>query len=298
MSLDLSKLTNVKPSSTGYTARCPVCAQKGADKTGNHLAVFRSGAFWCVVGSESDATHNRNIRALVMGDGAVVPEYIDPEPRLEATKVYPESTLLGLLPDYSYWLGRGMREDVLRALENGLAPKETKGKLAGRSVFPIRDLQRRIVGFSGRLTDSNSFAPNWKHLMRVRDTVYPAHLVGPEIKATRTACLVESLGDELSLLSHDIKPVLCTWGLNLSGAIISYLVACNVRKVICAPNRDTDPRKGQAAAEKWAKKLESFIPEVVIRLPNEPYKDYGECAEGGEDGAAELARFRAEVYAL
>jgi hypothetical protein len=299
MSLDLSRLVNLKTTPTGWIAACPECQRNGRDLKGqNHLSILRDGRFNCAVGSKEDASHNRNIRALIRGQGAVTDiEYIDPEPRLTVEKTYPESALLGLLPDYAYWLGRGMREDVLKALENGIAPKDTKGKLSGRSVFPIRNLKGQIMGFSGRLTEENSFAPNWKHLFRSGQAVYPAHLTGGEIKRTRTAVLNESLGDTLGLLTHDVKPVLCTWGLNLSGAIISYLVAANVKRVFCAPNRDADPRKGQAAAERWAKKLEPFIPEVVIRLPGEPFSDWGDCAAGGEAGAAELARFRAEVEA-
>lgn len=297
MSLDLSRLTNVKATATGWTAQCPLCAAQGRDLKGrDHLGILRSGAFHCVLCSDAPGA-NANIRALARGDAVTDIEYIDPEPRLTTERVYPESSLTTLLPDYSYWLKRGMKEEVLKALENGLAPQGEKGKLSGRSVFPIRDAQRRIVGFSGRLTGESSFAPKWKHLFRSGKAVYPAHLTGEAIRLTRTAVLHESLGDGLALLSHDIKPILCTWGLNLSGAIISYLVSADVRCVFCSPNRDADPRKGQAAAERWADRLSDFVPKVVIRLPEPPFEDWGECAEGGEAGAAELARFRAEVEA-
>lgn len=297
MNLDLSKLQNVQSNANGWTAMCPICAEKGVGlRARNQLSILRTGQFNCIIASSDDPKHNKAIRAFIKGEGNIVDvEYIDPEPRLTVDKVYPESTLLGLLPNYDYWIGRGMKEEVLRQLECGIAPKDTRGKLSGRTVFPIRNMKGQIMGFSGRLMEENSFAPKWKHAFRSSQAVYPWHITGEEIRRTRKAVLQESLGDIAASLSHGIKPIICTWGLNLSDLIISTLVAANVREVICSPNRDNNPKKGEGAAKKWHDKLVNFIPEVKIGLPNEPWNDWAECSEGGEAGAAELARFRAEV---
>lgn len=294
MSLDLSRLTNVKPTADGFQARCPACAAQNGDKSGNHLRIWKNGAFNCIVGSETPG-HNRIIRSLVLGDGTIDVEYIDPEPRLTTDKIYPESSIAALLPDYTYWLGRGMKESVLAALENGVAPKGEKGKLAGRTIFPVRDMQRRIMGFSGRLLETNSFAPTWKHMFKSSRSVYPWHLTGPAIKAAKTVVLVESVGDLLACLSHDIKPVLCIFGLNLNSAIISTLVANGVQRVILSLNNDPDPVKSHSgsALARIESKLTLFFARVEVRLPES--KDWGKAAEGGEAGAAELARFKAEV---
>jgi hypothetical protein len=48
--LDPAKLSNVVLRPDGsYNARCPACAEEGHDTKGNHLIVFPSGAFACVI---------------------------------------------------------------------------------------------------------------------------------------------------------------------------------------------------------------------------------------------------------
>ena len=64
MALDTSKLENVVKKSDGmFTARCPACAEDGADTKGEHLAVFPDGKFGCVV-NPKDKAHTKRIYAL------------------------------------------------------------------------------------------------------------------------------------------------------------------------------------------------------------------------------------------
>lgn len=64
MSLDLAKLENVRPRGTGWQSACPACRTTGKDRRGNHLRIFEDEAYHCVVGSDSDPNHNREIRGL------------------------------------------------------------------------------------------------------------------------------------------------------------------------------------------------------------------------------------------
>ena len=294
MAFDLSKLVNVKPLSNGWQAQCPICAQNGRDLHGkNHLRLYRSGAYNCAVYS-GDRQHNSLIKAF-LGGGSEEIEYIDQQERPKTAKVYPDSILDSLIKDYSYWIKRGMKEEVIRALECGVAPQDEKGPLSGRSIFPLRNPDGKISAFTGRLVIENSIGKKWIHLNPVSKVVWPWKVSGPEIERTKTAVLLESPGDTLSCLSHDIKPVICLFGLNIFDLTIATLVGAGVNLVFVSLNRDKDPRKGQAAADKIARKLSSFISDVRIRLPNPPYKDWGECSEGGEAGAKELAGFRSEI---
>lgn len=292
MRLDLTKLENVKRQSDGsIICACPECRAHGGDSTKSHLRVYRSGAYNCAKFG-SDKSHNSAIKAHLCNtapsDNPDV-EHIDPEPTIKVDKVYPESSLSSLLPSYDYWVNRGARPEVLRALEGGLAPLDEKSKLSGRFIFPIRGLDGRINGFTGRLTGENSFAPKWKHIFRSSLAVWPWNVSGPAIRASRTAILVESPGDAIALLSNDVPNVLCIFGLNLNGKIISTLIANDVRKVIVSLNRDDDPSKGQRAAEKIANRLAAFYSDgaVTIRLP--PRKDWGVCTP------EEIAAFRQEI---
>ncbi len=282
MRLDISRLEKVKRNpDQSITCRCPACAAEGGDKTGNHLRIWLTGAFNCVTHGQ-DKVHNKAIRALLRGtslDDNPDIVYIDPEPRVTVEKVYPEDTLSKLLPDYSYWEGRGAKAEVVKALEGGLAPLDEKSKLAGRFIFPIRGRDGRITGFTGRLVSENSFAPTWKHLFKSSLAVWPWNVTGPAIRASSTAVLVESVGDTLALLSNDVPNVICLFGLNINSRIISTLVSANVKKVIVSLNRDDDPNKGQRAAERIADKLSVFFaPESVrIVLPPEGTNDWGEA---------------------
>ena len=299
MSYDLSKLQCVKHNpDSSISAACPVCRAQGSDKTGNHLKIFKNGAFNCIVGSDGDPQHNRLIRQYLKGDGDDI-VFIDPEPKLTVEKIYPEDTLSRLVPDYSYWIGRGMRVDVLKRLENGIAPIGEKSKLSGRSLFPLRNMDGLIAGFSGRLVEENSFAPKWKHLAKISRLTYPWNVTGEAIRRRKVAVLTESIGDLLACLSHGIEPTLCIFGLNLNGLIISNMISANVKTVVVSLNRDEDASKGQAAAQRIREKLSNFWADenIVIRLPN-GHKDWGKAAEGGEAGAAELAAFKKEIDAL
>ena len=64
MSLNLEKLEKVrKLAGGGVQARCPACAEGGADKTGNHLRIQPDGRFGCCV-HPKDGDHRKRIFAL------------------------------------------------------------------------------------------------------------------------------------------------------------------------------------------------------------------------------------------
>ena len=57
MSLDVSKLENVRTRGGKMIARCPACAEAGHDQKGEHLVINADGRFGCVVypGDSADA---------------------------------------------------------------------------------------------------------------------------------------------------------------------------------------------------------------------------------------------------
>jgi hypothetical protein len=75
MSLDLSKLENVRTRGDKIIAQCPACAESDQDHTCEHLIVDQRGRFGCVVypgrGPEAKA-HRRRIFELV-GDREIKP---------------------------------------------------------------------------------------------------------------------------------------------------------------------------------------------------------------------------------
>ncbi len=268
-------------------AACPICRAQGRDAKGQHLKIWPAKTFHCI--ADDSTPHVAAIRKYLKGGTIDDIEFIEPDPKLTEEVVYPENVLTKLIPDYTYWLGRGAREEVLKRLECGLAPKEERSKLSGRAVFPIRDMAGRLMGFSGRLVEPNSYAPNWKHMFKVSKAVYPWNISGPYIEGSKTCVIVESIGDMIALMGVGINNVICIFGLNMNNLIIGTLIAHDVRRVFVSLNNDGDMNKGNGAAAKIKRKLDGFIsPEnVIIRLSRA--KDWGVATHD------ELIAFRNEI---
>jgi hypothetical protein len=63
MSLDITKLKNVKKNGDITTAECPACAAEGHDSNGSHLAMFDTGAYVCAK-APGDPKHNKEVFRL------------------------------------------------------------------------------------------------------------------------------------------------------------------------------------------------------------------------------------------
>jgi hypothetical protein len=75
MSLDISKLENVRTHGGKITARCPACAEAGHDQTRNHLIIGADGRFGCVVypGASPDAREHRKRIFALCGNREIKP---------------------------------------------------------------------------------------------------------------------------------------------------------------------------------------------------------------------------------
>ena len=63
MSLDISKLENVRTVNGRTEAACPACRETGSDKSGNHLRIYPDGRYGCVM-HPNDKAHRARIFAL------------------------------------------------------------------------------------------------------------------------------------------------------------------------------------------------------------------------------------------
>jgi hypothetical protein len=192
-----------------------------------------------------------------------------PKPKITTPKTFDKEILLRLLKDYSYWEGRGISKGTLEKFGGGVA---TKGKMAGRYVFPVYDSGQKIVGFAGRDIYNNSDRAKWKLIGSVKDWVYPAFLEAQYLQNYKTAILLESLGDLLSLYEAGIANCLVLFGLNLSPAIINFLIKNDCQKIIISLNNDADfkeTKAGNEGSKSVHKKLCHFFDtcQIETRLP-------------------------------
>jgi hypothetical protein len=270
MPLDRSKLHKVVITSDGFQAQCPECARNGHDSTGNHLRVWGTGKWSCVL-YPSDESHNRAIWELA-GDESSEPAFDAVQlPTLELDRVWDVSLLDGLVKDYSYWEGRGISRETIEPFRGGVA---TKGQLDGRWVIPIFNYQNdeQIIGFTGRALKPGML-PKYKHLGKVSRWVWGGL---EDIQSSRRAILVESPADVLFLREHGVYDVICLFGVNLSQNVLGFLIAADPEQIIVSTNNDSKHRVGQMAAEKIKKSLDLFFSPETIEIILPPAKDWAD----------------------
>lgn len=264
MSLDLSKLVNLRRNGSGWTAQCPVCAAAGRDGTNkNHLSILSDGRYNCVV----DASHRSGIHALVgIGGTGGTGEYSSPpQEQVTVDRTWPASVLDRLVKEHSYWVKRGVKEEILGPLRGGVA---VDGQLKGRYVFPIFGDRDEIIGFTGR--SLGNIQPRWKHVSKVSRWIWGGL---DEIHETGQAVLVEGAGCRLALASHDVPQSLVLWGVNMSEAVLGALIAANPHDIIIATNNEASGI-GQSAAVKIRSTLNRFFDEGVVRIGLPLKKDF------------------------
>ena len=292
--INLEKLENLKTDSDGWTAGCPQCFLEGTDKSRNHLKIYRSGKFSCVV-APGDKSHNAGILQLVgtESDG-VISTYSapTPEPTLQQEEVYPDSILTGLLKDYTYWTNRGIPEEVISQFEGGVA---LKGKMKNRYCFVLRNDNGQIHGFDGRylykireVSGDFKETPRWKKLGNKSSWIFDRKNVQKAVQKSGKVILVEGVGCVLALRKIGITYALPLFGTSPSSHLLGKLIAWNPEKIIISLNNEKS-RIGLVASEKIRSKLLQFFGEdkIVVRLPDQ--KDWLDCSE------EELKRFSAEL---
>lgn len=286
MSLDPAKLVGATRLAGKTVAQCPVCAANGADQSRNHLVVFDTGKFGCVV--DDSPAHSKAIWQLV-GHGGSGEAALDlgapPEAPVfeEPPRVWEADLLPRLLKDHSYWAGRGISEETVAPFRGGVA---TTGQLAGRYVFPIFNEDDEIVGFDARCLKPLSAEerkrigrPKWKHLGRSSSFVWGGL---DAVEEYRRVVLTESVGDSLMLREHGVPETLCLFGTNLSEALLAHLISVNPLSIVISTNLDEPKlmsgrmvRPGQAAAIRIKRTLDAFFDEGVAVIVHPTSKDWG-----------------------
>lgn len=194
-------------------------------------------------------------------------------PLIKGVKKFDKNIIEELKPDHSYWLKRGVKEEVISEFKGGVA---LSGKMKDRYVFPVFNHRSEIIGLSGRTTTEKSKI-KWKHLGDKSAWCYPLFLSLDDIKRTGRVYLVESIGDCLSLRQAGIANVIVTFGLDVSISILNLLLKLNLNNITISFNNDSNKNNaGNFAAEKIYKKLKRYfdINQLEIKLPTR--KDFGE----------------------
>jgi len=211
------------------------------------------------------------------------------KPTLKQIKTFNKECLLKLSKDHSYWINRGVSEDTVSVFEGGVVGV---GKMKDRYIFPIYNYKKELVGVSGRsIVDRN---PKWKHIGVKSEWKYPLQINNKILRSEKQVILVESIGDMLALWDCGIKNTMVTFGLEVSVAVISYLLRIDIDHIFIAFNNDEQKSSaGNQAAEKACAKLaRHFDPEQIhVAIPE------GSC-DFGEMTKEEILSWKKKYYQL
>jgi hypothetical protein len=199
-----------------------------------------------------------------------------PKPEVKGPRILPQEFLNKIISDHEYWVTRGVSKETLKDFQGGVV---LVGKMSDRYVFPIFNYKKELIGVSGRdmLNQKNSSRPKWKHIGNKSEWKYPMQINNKILQQTKEAFLVESIGDMLALWESGVKNVIVTFGLDVSVAVINYLLKIDIDKIYVSFNNDEENNSaGNVAAEKAKKKLLKYFdaPQVEIALPTKG--DFGE----------------------
>jgi 5S rRNA maturation endonuclease (ribonuclease M5) len=173
-----------------------------------------------------------------------------------------------LIKDHSYWQARGISPFTLEQFKGGIADN---GRMKGRYVFPIFDEKGDIIGFTGRAINKNNI--RWKHLGNKSNWLFP-NFGFKEIQNKKSAILVESPGDALSLIEVGVKNVIVLFGVSISPKIICYLLKSDINNVKIILNNDYDNNfVGNKAAGEIKKELLSHFDDSQIEIVTPPEND-------------------------
>lgn len=192
---------------------------------------------------------------------------------LADTKKFDKQLLERLSKDNSYWNSRGISNHTLSKFDGGIAKN---GRMKGRYVFPIFNERTDLVGFSGRLVQKNDSLPKWKLIGSKKEWVFPMMPSTPIVEK-KSAILVESIGDALSLIEVGVNNVLVLFGIKISPAVISYLLKTDVNSINILLNNDYDNNLvGNRASVEIKDTLSSYFDDHQINILTPTNNDLNE----------------------
>jgi len=193
---------------------------------------------------------------------------------IKKTKVYDESMLSNLIPDYSYYLSRKISVAVQKRFQLGIAKQH---QMANRVVMNLRNDQGQITGFYGRWNSDDVPKNVLKHKIvgDKQNFLFPL-MAKKAIMYSREVILVESPSDVLSLYEAGIENCICLFGIKMFPMQIKNLIKWGTKTIFISLNKDGTHNEyaGQRATEVIGKKLSGLFSRIEGVQP--PLNDWNE----------------------
>lgn len=192
------------------------------------------------------------------------------------TRIYPEETLKHLRY-HSYLESRNYPKELAESYQVGFTDRKY-AEMSNRVIFPIRNANCQIVGFTGRTLDPDWKAKGigkWRHSngFDKEHNLFNIDRACKHIEETGTAILVEGALDVLRLEQAGIKNSVAIFGRKLFNGQIALLLSIGANRLIIAFDADN---AGLTGAETAAKSASAFF-EIVNFCPDGA-KDVGDMS--------------------
>lgn len=278
----------LKDLGTGYWST--IAHFRGGQKETSLNINQRTGAFRDWVTGVSGSF--KDLICLISGEGEISDEKLKellekienqepPAPKIEIMQKFDKNILLTFLPDYQFFLRRGISAETQKLFGIGLA---TSGKLRNRYVVPIICYKtKNLIGLSGRYYKDNvpEGIIKWKHLNSSSNYLWPMYLNDKIIREKKEIIICESPGDLLALWEMGKKNTICSFGTKISAKTINYISGIQgLKKIWVSLNNDLGVNKelaGNTAAEKWKVRLGKLFDKNKIEIVFPPNcNDWGD----------------------
>lgn len=188
--------------------------------------------------------------------------------------IYPQDSVKKL-SYHNYLETRGYPRELIESYHIGISANKYK-EMSNRVIFPIRDIDGNIIGFSGR-TVIKDFKergiPKWYHSRGLdkTSTLFNIDRAKNYIAETKTAIIVEGPLDVLRLEQAGIHNGVALMGITMSNRQLSLLIQSGATNLIIALDND---RAGQSGSKTIAETAKLFFSLSYAILPRG--KDIGD----------------------
>ncbi len=187
---------------------------------------------------------------------------------------------LGYAPDDYHKLHKELLKEHYKEatiLKAGLMLKSKKGnnnyydRFRNRLIFPITSGLDKVIGFGGRIMDSNASQPKYLNTQETqifskRKNLYGLNITRNHIRDKRQAIIVEGYFDLISLFQADIKNVAAPLGTALTNEQILLLKRYADEIVILF---DSDAAGNSAAIRSISLLLSTNLKIRIVQLPSD-----------------------------